>query len=89
MSIQPIYPLSPDEKLTLREVRIVADLRVMHAKVDELYQVVRSLQVNHGDVDVHTYADPPRLSDDIKKVMDIYVWFEKLRERKEEHERRA
>ncbi len=51
----------------------------MHSKVDEFYQTVRALQVNHSEADVYTYADPPRFNDDIKKVMDIYVWFEKLK----------
>ncbi len=60
-------------------MRIVADLRVMHSKVDEFYRTVRALQVNHSEADVYTYADPPRFNDDIKKVMDIYVWFEKLK----------
>ncbi len=83
---QPISPLSPDERLTLREVRIVADLRVMHSKVDELYQAVRSLQRHHSDTDIHAYADPPVLGDDISKVADIYVFFVKL---KEERERRG
>ena len=67
-------------------MRLVADLRVMHAKVDELYQVVRSLQRHHSDADVHAYADPPLLGDDINKVAEMYVYFVKL---KEERERRS
>ena len=35
--------------LEIDEVRLVADLRIMHSKVDELYQVVKSLREHHDE----------------------------------------
>ncbi len=72
--------------MTIDEVRIVADLRVMHAKVDELCQIVRALRERHGEADVNLYADGPILSEDIEKVDEIYLWFVKL---KNERNKRA
>jgi hypothetical protein len=66
--------------LTIQEVRIVADLRIMHAKVDELYQIVTSLKSRHHESDVVRYADQPLLTADIQKADDIYLWFVKLKE---------
>lgn len=72
--------------LDIDEIRLVADLRVMHAKVDELYQIVRSLRERHDEASIVTYADPPVLADDITSVDEIYMWFIKI---KEEVDRRA
>jgi hypothetical protein len=71
--------------LDIEEIRLVADLRVMHAKVDELYQIVNNLKRRHDDSDVITYADQPVLSEDIQRVDEIYLFFVSL---KEEAERR-
>ena len=43
--------------LEIEEVRLVADLRVMHSKVDELYQIVKNLKRRHSESSVHRYAD--------------------------------
>jgi hypothetical protein len=66
--------------LTIEEVRIVGDLRIMHAKVDELYQLVSSLKRHHDEADVVKYADQPILTEDIQKVDEIYLWFVRLKE---------
>jgi hypothetical protein len=79
-------PRRPISGLTIEEVRIVADLRVMHAKVDELCQIVRALRERHSEADVNAYADTPVLSQDIEKVDEIYLWFIKL---KQERNQRA
>jgi hypothetical protein len=71
--------------LDIEEIRLVADLRVMHAKVDELYQIVSNLKRRHGHDDINTYADQPVLSDDIQRVDEIYLFFVSV---KEEAERR-
>jgi len=71
-----------DQEL-LHLIRVIADLRVMHSKVDELYQVVTMLRHRHGDSDVLHYADQDVLGEDIRKIMDIYVWFNRLREKRE------
>ena len=66
--------------LTIEETRIVSDLRIMHAKVDELYRAVTALKKRHDEGDVVKYADQPVLTEDIQKVDEIYLWFVKLKE---------
>lgn len=73
---QPVH----DRWLTIEETRIVSDLRIMHAKVDELYHLVTALKNRHQEFDVVKYADQPILTEDIQKVDEIYLWFVKLKE---------
>jgi len=72
-----------DRPLTIDEVRIVADLRIMHAKVDELFHIVHDLQKRHYQNAIHAYADKPLLGQDIQRVDEIYLWFVKLREERD------
>ena len=74
--LQPVA----DRWLTIEEVRIVSDLRIMHAKVSEFYHLVKALKQRHDERDVVKYADQPILTDDIQMVDDIYLWFVKLKE---------
>lgn len=69
--------------LDIEEIRLVADLRVMHAKVDELYQIVTNLKRRHDQSDINTYADQPVLSENIQRVDEIYLWFVSLKEEAE------
>ena len=69
-----------DRWLNIEEVRILSDLRIMHAKVDELYNVVTALKKRHKEADVVEYADQPVLTEDIRKVDEIYLWFVRLKE---------
>ena len=69
-----------DRWLTIEETRIVSDLRIMHAKVDELYQVVGALKRHHDEGAIVKYADQPVLTEDIQKVDELYLWFVKLKE---------
>src|SRR3954466_1799095 len=66
--------------LDIEEVRLVSDLRVMHSKVDELYQIVTNLKARHDEAAIHKYADQPVLSEDIARVDHIYMWFLSLKE---------
>jgi hypothetical protein len=66
--------------LDVDEVRLVADLRVMHSKVDELYQIVTNLKRRHDDDSIHKYADQPVLTEDIERVDEMYMWFLRLKE---------
>ena len=66
--------------LTIEEVRIVSDLRIMHAKVDELFHLVAALRTRHNEFDIVKYADQPVLTEDIQQVDAIYLWFVKLKE---------
>ena len=69
-----------DRWLSINEIRIVSDLRIMHAKVDELFQIMTALRRRHDEADVIKYADQPVLTEDIQKVDEIYLWFVKLKE---------
>jgi hypothetical protein len=66
--------------LTIEEVRTVSDLRIMHAKVDELYQIVSALKERYDESAIVKYADPPVLTKDIQTVDEIYLWFVRLKE---------
>jgi hypothetical protein len=66
--------------LDIEEVRLVSDLRIMHSKVNELYEIVRALQRRHSEAAIHNYADAVLLASDITRVDDIYLWFVKLKE---------
>lgn len=66
--------------LNVQEIRLIADLRVMHSKVDELYQVVTNLKRRHDNDAIHKYADQPVLSEDIDRVDEMYMWFLRLKE---------
>jgi len=76
-----------DSWLDIDEVRLVSDLRIMHSKVDELYQIVANLKRRHSGADIHKYADQPVLNEDIARVDEIYLWFIRLKE--QPRERRA
>lgn len=78
-----------EQYLTVKEIRLVADLRIMHAKVDELYQISKLLQQRHPKLDVVHYADKPVLNEDIRKVDEIYLWFIQLKEEAERLRRHA
>ncbi len=66
--------------LDVDEVRLVSDLRIMHSRVDELYQIVSNLKRRHSGSDIHKYADQPVLNEDIAHVDEIYLWFVSLKE---------
>lgn len=65
--------------LSIEEVRLVSDLRVMHSKVDELYHVVSNLKRRHSDAAIHLFADQQVLGEDISRVDEIYLWFLQLK----------
>ena len=65
----------PRRWLDIEEIRVVADLRIMHSKVAELSQIVSNLKRRHSGADIHKYADQPLLNEDIARVDDIYCWF--------------
>jgi len=73
--------------LEVDEVRLVSDLRIMHSKVDELYQIVANLKRRHSGADIHKYADQPVLNEDIARVDEIYLWFVALKEQENEAKR--
>jgi hypothetical protein len=81
---QRLHSSEPIENrwLTVEEVRLVCDLRIMHAKVDELFQIVNALKQRHAEEDIRKYADHVALEKDIQEVDAIYLWFLGLKERR-------
>jgi hypothetical protein len=69
-----------DRWLDVDEIRLIGDLRIMHSKVDELYQIVSNLKRRHDDDAIHKYADQRVLSEDIDRVDELYMWFLRLKE---------
>jgi hypothetical protein len=67
-------------QLNIEEVRLVADLRIMHAKVHELFEVVTVLKRGHEENYIRRYADHAMLEKDIQRVDEIYLWFVRLKE---------
>ena len=55
------------------EMRMVADLRIMHSKVHELFEVVSVLKRGHEENFIRQYADHAMLEKDIQRVDEIYL----------------
>lgn len=66
--------------LDVEEVRLISDLRIMHARVEDLLHVVARLKQRYTETDIRKYADREALDSDIKQVDDIYLWFVALKE---------
>jgi len=69
--------------LNVGEIRLISDLRIMHAKVDELYHVVQSLKRRHDEHGIVEYSDRQVLAENIQRVDEIYLWYVKLKEETE------
>ena len=67
-------------QLDTDEVRLIADLRIMHSKVHELFEVVSVLKRGHEESFIRQYADHAMLEKDIQRVDEIYLWFVRLKE---------
>ena len=67
----------------IEEIRLVADLRIMHAKVNELSHIVNFLRQRHSEQDIVAYADSALLASDIEQVDDLYLWFVKVKEERD------
>jgi hypothetical protein len=67
-------------QLDVEEVRLIADLRIMHAKVHELFEVVTVLKRGREENYIRKYADHAMLEKDIQRVDEIYLWFLTLKE---------
>jgi hypothetical protein len=80
MNPRPANQPHNDEANRVEEIRLIADLRIMHAKVDELHHIVANLKRRHADEAIHKYADRKVLSENVGKVDEIYLWFLSLKE---------
>jgi hypothetical protein len=69
--------------LEIEEVRLISDLRVMHAKVDDLHGLLESFKRRHDEGEIVRYSDYEMLEQNIRKVDEIYMWFVKVKERRD------
>ena len=60
-------------------MRLIADLRMMHSKVHERFEVVSVLKRDKENF-IRQYADHVMLENDIQRVDEIYLWFVRLKE---------
>jgi hypothetical protein len=67
-------------QVDIEEVRLIADLRIMHAKVHELFEIVSVLKRGREENFIRRYADRAMLEKDIQRVDEIYLWFIRLKE---------
>jgi len=67
-------------QVDIEEVRLIADLRIMHAKVHELFEIVSVLKRGREENFIRRYADRAMLEKDIQRVDEIYLWFVRLKE---------
>ena len=67
-------------QLDIEEMRLIADLRIMHSKVHELFEVVSVLKRGREENFIRKYADRAMLDKDIQRVDEIYLWFVRLKE---------
>jgi hypothetical protein len=72
-----------DRSFDIEEIRLISDLRIMHAKVDELHGIIENLKKRHDEGDIVKYADYRVLAEDIRKVDEIYLWFVRVKEERD------
>lgn len=64
----------------IEEMRLIADLRIMHAKVFELFEIVSVIKRRHDESSIRRCADQVMLEQDIQRADELYLWFLKLKE---------
>lgn len=70
----------PPQTASIEDVRLIADLRIMHAKVFELYEIVSVIKHRHDEAAIRRCADQEMLDQDIQRADELYLWFLKLKE---------
>lgn len=71
---------SEEPGLNIEHVRLISDLRIMHAKVYELFEIVSVIKKRHDEASIRRFSDHAMLDQDIKRVDEIYLWFIGLKE---------
>src|SRR5438105_4657415 len=71
---------SNEPGLNIEQVRLISDLRIMHAKVYELFEIVSVIKKRHDEGSIRRFSDHTMLDQDIKRVDEIYLWFTGLKE---------
>src|ERR1044071_3922454 len=71
---------SNEPGLNIDQVRLISDLRIMHAKVYELFEIVSVIKKRRDESSIRRFSDQTMLDQDIKRVDEIYLWFVRLKE---------
>ncbi len=66
----------------VRETRIIADLRIMHSMVSQLYHHIHDLHQRYTEPEILRYADQQLLAVDIKRNDETYQFFVGLSEQR-------
>ncbi|HUQ49789.1 MAG TPA: hypothetical protein VM056_03660 [Terriglobales bacterium] len=75
----PDDTISRDRPLTIDEVRLISDLRVMHSKVADLFLLVNDLKRRHSEASIQANADSTVLAENINRIDEIYLWLVKVK----------
>lgn len=67
------------QEISVAQVRLIADLRIMHSKTSELYSTINMIRRRHTEADVVSCGDQNALKDDIGKMEQCYGWFLKIK----------
>ncbi len=56
------------------DTKMIADIRVLHSKIQELHHGVDTLRKRYPDQDLIRYADIDQVEDDAEKLRQIHTW---------------
>jgi hypothetical protein len=67
------------ENLTLEEIRLVADLRLLHSAANNLLGIIGQIKTRHSQPKVEELADPIALLVTVREVQEAAAWLMGLR----------
>lgn len=67
------------ENLTLEEVRLVADLRLLHSAANNLLGIIGQIKTRHSQAKVEELADPVALLVTVREVQEATDWLTGLK----------
>ncbi len=62
------------ENLTLEEIRLVADLRLLHSAANNLLGIIGQIKTRHSHAKVEELADPIALLVTVREVQEATDW---------------
>jgi hypothetical protein len=68
------------ENLTLQEIRLVADLRLLHSAANNLLGIIGQIKTRHSQVKVEELADPVALLVTVREVQEATDWLVGLKQ---------
>jgi hypothetical protein len=68
------------ENLTLEEIRLVADLRLLHSAANNLLGIIGQIKTRHSQAKVEELADPIALLVTVREVQEATDWLVGLKQ---------